>query len=63
MLALVPIYFGDDRRLPAELLALCLEYAGLARVGRSSLQFRIFLRMKQRKLDRERTNSEVLDST
>ena len=36
---LVEVYLDDMRPLPTDLLLICLEYAGLVRVGRSSLHF------------------------
>ena len=36
---LVEVYLGDMRPLPTDILLICLQYAGLVRVGRSSLQF------------------------
>ena len=42
--SLVDIYFDDQRPLPTEILLICLQYAGLVRVGHSSLHFWINLR-------------------
>ena len=42
--SLVGIYFDDMRPIPCNLLFLCLQYAGLIRVGHSSLQFRVNFR-------------------
>ena len=37
--SLVAIYLDDLRPLPTDLLLICLQYAGLIRVGHSSLHF------------------------
>ena len=36
---LVGIYLDELRPLPTDLLLICLQYAGLVRVGHSSLHF------------------------
>ena len=36
---LVAVYLDELRPLPTELLLICLQYAGLVRVGHSSLHF------------------------
>jgi hypothetical protein len=36
---LVAIYLDELRPLPTDLLLICLQYAGLVRVGHSSLHF------------------------
>ena len=41
---LVAVYLDDLRPLPTDLLLICLQYAGLVRVGHSSLHFWINLR-------------------
>ena len=44
MQSVVSVYLDEERPLPTELLSLCLQYAGLIRIGRKSLHFTINLR-------------------
>ena len=44
MHSVVSVFLDEERPLPTELLSLCLQYAGLIRIGRKSLHFTINLR-------------------
>ena len=44
MHSVVSVFLDEERPLPTEVLSLCLQYAGLIRIGRKSLHFTINLR-------------------